>query len=105
MPSLKETYLGVDIGSSKITVVAGEFEEEKGLDIIGVGKKESAALKKGTIVNVEDAISDLSSALEQAERMAGVKLEEAVVGIGEKDVTSMNSKGVVAISRADGELT
>lgn len=105
MSSSKETYTGVDIGSSKITAVAGEFEEGKGLDIIGVGKKETSALKKGAIVNLEDAISDLSSALEQAERMAGMKLEDVVVGIGEKDITSMNSKGVVAISRADGEIT
>lgn len=105
MSSTKETYIGIDFGSSKVAVVAADFSEEKGLDIIGVGIKETSALKKGSIINVEDAISDLSAALEQAERMAGMKLDNAVVGIGDTHIHSLNSKGVVAISRADGEIT
>ena len=100
-----DIYVGIDIGSSKIAVVAGQYQEEKGWDIIGVGKAEAAGLRKGAIVNIEETISDFSAALEQAERMAGCEFTHAVFGVGEANTHSITSKGVVAISRPDGEIT
>ncbi len=105
MPSGDDTYLGIDIGSSKIACVAGQFSDEKGWDIIGVGKSDASGVRKGIITNIEETISDFSASIEQAERMAGMQFKHAVFGIGESNINSMTSKGVVAISRADGEIT
>jgi cell division protein FtsA len=105
MSSRDDIYVGVDIGSSKIAITVGQYTEEKGWDVVGVGKSTASGVRKGVIVNIEETISDFSSAMEQVERMAGMEVSHAVFGVGEANISSMESKGVVAISRADGEIT
>ena len=105
MSSSDDLYVGIDIGSSKIATIAGQYSENEGWDILGVGKSSASGLRKGGIVNIEETISDFSESLEQAERMAGIQFNHAVFGVGEAHITSMTSKGVVAISRPDGGIT
>ena len=104
MNTKKETIVGLDIGSAKIATVIG-VKKETGIDIIGVGTAPSAGLRKGIIVDLEETISAISESLEKAERMAGTIVETAVVGIGGAHIESQNSKGVIAVSRPDGEIT
>jgi len=98
------TITGLDVGTSKVASCIGQ-KRETGLDIIGVGLAPCAGLRKGMVVDIEETISAISASLEQAERMAGVPVEDAFVGIGGAHITSSNSKGVIAVSRADGEIS
>ncbi len=61
-------------------------------------------MHKGVITSIEDAISSVSSCLEKVERMTGVQVERASVGISGSHIVSQESKGVIAVSRADGEI-
>lgn len=103
----KLNYLaGLDIGSSMVRVVVGKVEEgQKNPSIVGVGESPSAGIRKGVIVDIEEAVSSISSALEKVERMTGVAVEHATVAIGGAHVSSVESHGVIAVSRADGEIT
>lgn len=99
-------YVGLDVGSSQIRVVVGKQESELGSpSIIGVGEAQSNGIRRGVIVDIDEAVSSISEALEKAERMTGLSIEHAVVSVGGAQVSSQESHGVVAVARADGEIT
>lgn len=99
-------YVGLDVGTSQIRVIVGKQESELGSpSIIGVGEAPSAGIRRGVIVDIDEAVSSISEALEKAERMTGLSIDHAVVSVGGAQITSQESHGVVAISRADGEIT
>lgn len=98
--------VGLDIGSSAVRVVVGKIEEESTQpSIIGVSETPSAGIRKGVIVDIDEAVSTISSALEKVERMTGIQVSHAVVAIGGSHISSIESHGVIAVSRADGEIT
>lgn len=95
--------VGLDIGSSKIAVVVGQISEGL-INVVGAAKVPSAGVRRGAVVDIEDCVSSISAGLEEAERMAGFPLESAWVSIAGSGVTITTSKGVIAVSRADGEI-
>lgn len=100
----KSVIVGLDIGSSKVATTVGQLAENS-IDIIGVGLSESAGLRKGMVSDIEETVSAVSVSLESAERMSGLPLQDAYVSIGGTSITAQYSKGVIAVSRADGEIT
>lgn len=104
--SRKDIVVGIDIGSSSIrTIIAQLFPEEEKPRIVGVGSAVSSGVRKGVIVDIEDTINSVNESVEKAERSAGVAVDRAVISIGGNHISSQYSKGVVAIGRADGEVT
>jgi cell division protein FtsA len=96
---------GLDIGSSKIRVVIGTLDESSTqLNVIGVGVSPSMGLRKGRVIDVEEAINSISSSLEDAERMSGEPVNHVFLGIGGSHLESMDSKGVIAIPNGN-EIT
>ena len=61
-------------------------------------------MRRGVIVDIEEAVSAISSGLEKVERMTGIPVEHAYVGINGSHITSQESHGVIAVSKADGEI-
>ena len=96
--------VGIDIGNTKVVTCVGKFEAGA-IDIIGIGKSQNNGIRKGIIVDVEETVSAISSSLEEAERMAGVPLQSAVVGISGPFIECEQSRGVIAVSRQDGEIS
>lgn len=103
----KEHYItGLDIGTSQIRAVQGKVSPDTGkTQIIGAAEVPSAGLRKGVVVDIEEAVSCISTALERVERMTGVPVGAANVSVSGSHVSSFNSHGVIAVSRADGEIT
>lgn len=94
---------GIDIGTTKICAVIAELEVSGELNILGVGTVASHGLKRGVVVNLEKTISSISNAVEEAERMAGVNINGAYVGIGGNHIRSMNSDAVIAVSKSESK--
>ncbi|TFB14001.1 cell division protein FtsA [Candidatus Marinimicrobia bacterium MT.SAG.4] len=94
---------GIDIGTTKICAVIAELEVSGELNILGVGTVPSHGLKRGVVVNLEKTISSISNAVEEAERMAGVNINGAYVGIGGNHIRSMNSDAVIAVSKSESK--
>lgn len=103
----KEIYItGLDIGTSHIRAVQGKVNEGTGkVNIIGAAEVPSQGLRKGVVVDIEDTVSSISTALERVERMTGVPVPSANISVSGSHITSVNSHGVIAVSRADGEIT
>ncbi len=100
--------VGLDLGSSHIRLAVGQvsYSQDKHahLNLIAATELPSQGIAKGGISSLEDAVSSISSCLEQAERMVGMPLNEATVGIGGTAITSQEAKGVIGVSRSDGEI-
>src|SRR3990172_1885126 len=77
--SADQILVGLDVGTTTIRVVVGKREAENAPpSIIGVGEAPSAGIRRGVIVDIEEAVSAISTALEKAERMTGIATEHAV---------------------------
>jgi len=96
---------GIDIGTSKITTLVASVEEDGELRIVGVATAVSRGIRKGQIVNIEEATSAISDSLEAAERMAGTSVGKTFLTVGGSHIASMNSHGVVAVAEPDREIT
>ena len=96
----------IDIGTSKITTIIGQqFEQENRLNIVAVSSVPALGFRKGQIINLEQASATLTQSVESAERMAGFQINNAYVAIAANHIESVNSKGVVAISNPNGEIS
>ena len=89
----------IDIGSTKIATVISSVNEGEPPAVIGVASYPSAGLKKGMVVNIDEAISAIASSLEAAERMAGLTSSSVFISINGKHITSTNNRGVVAVAQ------
>ena len=85
--------------------IIGEITEEQKVEIIGIGVAESKGIRKGVVVNLDLTISAIKRAQEEAELMAGVEIESAYVGISGSHIKSFNSRGVVAVSGKNREIS
>lgn len=100
----QSVVVGLDVGSSKVAVCVGQLQEEI-LNVVGVGTAPNSGLKKGVIGDLEETISAISAALDEAERMSGIPISSAYISINGQHISSTVSKGVIAVSRADGEIS
>ncbi len=106
MAKRKEGIIGLDIGSTKVATVVGvKGEGDKFFHIVGSGHSPCRGVKKDIIVDVEDTISCISTSLEEAERISGLPIDHVYLGIGGARISSLNSRGAIAVSRADSEIT
>ncbi len=100
-----EIITGLDIGSMTIRVAMGQLDPTgQGIQILGASEAQADGLSKGAVTSIEDAVSSVSKALEDVERMTGIPVENAFVGIGGTHISAQESHGVVAVSKADGEI-
>lgn len=96
----------LDVGSSTIqTVVAEQRRGEDSLHILGVGVAASAGVRRGVIVNIEDATAAIQQSVAEARRVSGVPVRSVWLAVGDAHVTVSSSRGVVAVSRADQEIS
>lgn len=100
-----EIIVGLDIGSRKVCTVVGELGEDEQIEIIGIGTTPSLGIRKGVIIDLDQAIQSVKESIESAERMAGIRINSAFVSIAGSHITSVNSKGVIAISGESPEIT
>jgi cell division protein FtsA len=97
--------VGLDIGTKKVTALIGEITEERKVEVIGIGTADSKGLRKGVVVNLDITSSAIKKAQEEAELMAGVAIHAAFVGISGAHIKSFNSRGVIAVSGKNREIT
>ncbi len=102
----KEDILtGLDIGSTAIRIVVGQVNpNDRKIHILGAAEHPAEGISKGSITSIEDAVSSISGVLENVERMTGVPVEHAFVGINGGHIASQDSHGVIAVSKSDGEI-
>jgi len=91
----------IDIGSSKITAVIASAEENADPKVIGVASVPAKGIKKGLVINIDEAVNSIAQALSGAERMADVTIGSVVVSVSGKAITSKNNKAAIAITHEE----
>lgn len=91
--------VGLDIGTTKICTVIGEVAGDGVLDIIGEGTVPSDGLRKGVVVNLERTIASVRQSIQAAQRVAGVEVHSAWVGVAGSHLKALTSHGMAAIRR------
>lgn len=97
----RTTLTSIDVGTTKICTTIADVDDGGGIQIVGVGVTPSAGLHKGLVVNINDARESIRESVRKAEQASGYKVESAYVGVTGRHVSSLNNRGVVAITRND----
>ncbi|MFW6134618.1 MAG: cell division protein FtsA [Elusimicrobiota bacterium] len=95
---------GLDIGTNKTNTLIAEVGEDDHIEIVGVGSVPSRGVKRGVIVDLDQAAEAVKESMNNAERMAGVHMDSAVVSVNGSHISSFNSQGVIAISKEHPEI-
>ncbi len=102
--SKKDRYIvGLDIGSTKTCALIGEIEEGR-VKFLALGAAESKGLRKGLIVNLDSTVSSIRRAVEEAEGVASVPVESAVIGVAGNHVRGVNSRGGVTLGHRPRDI-
>ena len=89
---------GIDVGTSKITTLVAQLLDDGDFEVFGVGHAATRGIRKGVVVNVDEASQAIRESVERAERLAGFEIGTAFVNLAGSHIESLNSNGVVGIS-------
>jgi len=95
------TIASIDVGTTKVCTILAEADDGGGMRVIGVGITPSHGLHKGLVVNINEAREAIKESVRQAEQASARKIESAYIGVTGRHVSSLNNRGVVAITRND----
>lgn len=99
-------FIGLDIGTSTVRCVVGMLDEKEGKpSIIGHGSSENKGMRKGVVIHINDVVEAINQAVSEAERVSGIQINSATVNVNGSHVVGINSRGVIAISAANREIT
>ncbi len=95
----------IDLGSSTVRCVIADVSLEDGqVRVLGAGIVPASGMRRGAVVDINDAADTISAAVERAEQMSGERVKNAIVSIGGAGIVVKETQGVIAIGRADGEV-
>ena len=100
----KNTIVGLDIGTNAVRIVMGQKNQDGKLQIIGAAETKSEGITRGSISSIEDTVSSISETIEKCERMTGIHIDKMVVGVNGTNLKTVNSKGVVAVAKANTQV-
>lgn len=105
MSNTDNLVAGLDIGSAKTTAViaevVGDLPKHPTVNILGVGQARTTGLRRNVVADIEESTRSIRKALEDAERMAGVRVATVYAGIAGEHVQAMTSKGIASVTGAE----
>src|SRR6185503_1726887 len=104
MGQSSRTFVGLDIGTTKISCIVADQNGGGELRVVGIGNAPSEGLRRGVVVDLEKTVASIVRAVGEAERMAGEPVRAVTAGIAGDHIRSINSRGVIAVSRKDNEI-
>ena len=101
----RDHVVGIDLGTSSVHVVVGRGTPDGEVEVLGFGTCESKGLRKGTVVNIEQTVGAIESAMRDAHKMSGRRVHTAFVSISDGYIQSFDSHGIIGIKNRDSEIT
>jgi cell division protein FtsA len=101
----EKIVVGLDIGTTKICAMIASKEADGRINILGIGKAENEGMARGTVTHIEKTVRAIQLAVIDAERQSGIKVRAVNVGIAGDHIQSFQSRGVIAISNPENEIT
>lgn len=99
-----DLVVGLDIGTTKIAAIVGRKNEFGKVEILGIGKAESLGVNRGVVVNIEQTVASIKTAVAQAAENANVDIGEVIVGIAGQHIKSMQHRGMITRQSLEDEV-
>jgi len=97
----RSNLTSIDVGTTKVCTTIADIDNGGGIRVTGVGITPSKGLHKGLVVNINDARESIRESVKKAEQASNYKVESAYIGVTGRHVSSLNNRGVVAVTRND----
>jgi cell division protein FtsA len=101
----QEIIVGLDIGTTKVCAVIASVDEGGRFNILGIGRSPSDGLTKGVVTNIDKTVRSIQNAVAEAESRSGITVQSVIVGIAGDHIQSFQSRGVIAVSGTENEIT
>jgi cell division protein FtsA len=95
----------IDIGTTKIVTLVGRLNDNGQLEIIGMSKTPSKGVKRGAVLNIEEAVSAIRYTVEEVQKQVGFPIREAYVGIAGQHIKSLRNRGYIMRDSYEEEIT
>jgi cell division protein FtsA len=102
---MSNIIVGLDIGTTKVCAVVAGTDEHGSVNILGVGRSVSDGMMRGVVTHIDRTIRSIRTAVDEARSQSGVDIKSVIVGIAGDHIQSFQSRGVIAISGPDSEVT
>lgn len=100
-----DIVVGLDIGTTKICAIVGMRTEHGKIEVLGMGKAESAGVSRGVVTNIEKTINGIKAAIEEASAKSNCDISEVVVGIAGQHIKSLQHRGIIVRNSTDDEIS
>lgn len=97
--------VALDIGTTKICTLVAEVDSQRQVNIVGVGTTPSAGLRRGVVVDIDEAAQAITRSVQKCERLSGYSIDSAYIGVTGSHISGSNRSGVVAVSPNAAEIT
>ncbi len=97
----KKIVSAIDVGTTKIATIMADVKAPSDIEVIGLGVVPSHGLHKGIVVNMDEAKASIADSVREAQRVSGMRIDSAYVGVTGRHISSINNRGVVAIPSDD----
>ncbi|MBE0430522.1 MAG: cell division protein FtsA [Dehalococcoidia bacterium] len=97
----KKIISAIDVGTTKVATIVANVKAQDDIEVLGVGVVPSRGLHKGIVVNMDEARQSIAASVKEAQRISGIRIDSAYVGVTGRHISSLNNRGVVAIPRDD----
>jgi len=95
----------IDIGTTKIVTIVGRLNENQKLEIVGIAKTPSKGVKRGVVLNIEEAVNAIRFTVDEVQKQVGFAIKEAYVGIAGQHIKSLRNRGYILRDSYDEEIT
>ncbi|WP_299895449.1 cell division protein FtsA [uncultured Aquimarina sp.] len=99
-----EIAVGLDIGTTKIVAMVGRYNEYGKMEVLGVGKSKSLGVHRGVVNNITQTIQSIQQAVQEAESVSGVKINDVTVGIAGQHIRSLQHSDYITRPNADAVI-
>lgn len=101
----KNILAAIDIGTTKIVTIVGRMGQDGKLQIIGMSKTPSKGVKRGVVLNIDEAVSAIRYTVDEVQKQIGFRIREAYVGIAGQHISSLHNRGYILRDSFDQEIT
>ncbi len=105
MSQNKNILAAIDIGTTKIVTIVGRMDQDGKLQIIGMSKTPSKGVKRGVVLNIDEAVSAIRYTVDEVQKQIGFRIREAYVGIAGQHISSLHNRGYILRDSFDQEIT
>ena len=97
--------VGLDIGTTKISIMIGKKDEYEKLEILATGRAVSNGVARGIVANIDKKVFSIKEAIDEVRQKSGIDIEEVFVGIAGQHIKSLQHRGEIVRDNIDTEIS